>query len=181
MNRWPTILRVCLLWLLLTVSATAHRPSAPLLTRKRWHTFSSPDTRDLFSIKLEGSTLIASTAVFTITSARGIVLHRETFSAVSLIGYQLDANEINSRPEQADSIIRQRVQTFFADAQFHQPAIASTDTFDSDLSLINESTWLKLRADQTAIGFSYLVGEEDNRSIAYDKKRRRIVVYFSCC
>ena len=37
-----------------------------------------------------------------------------------------------------------------------------------------------MKTDQTATGFSYLIGEEYNNSIAHSKKRKKVVVYFSC-
>ena len=72
-----------------------------------------------------------------------------------------------------------RIEGFFNENNFLNPAIKKDEKFDPDYS--DKETWDEIQSDKAAIGFSYLLGEEDGRKIAFSKKKRIVVMYFNCC
>ena len=75
--------------------------------------------------------------------------------------------------------IKDKLDKFFNEDNFHQPAIAANDSFDEDYT--KKEIWDDIISDRTAIGFYYLIGEEDGRHIAYSKKLGKVVLYYNCC
>ena len=62
---------------------------------------------------------------------------------------------------------------------FINPAIAADDKFEADYS--DKEIWDDIKSDPTAIGFYYMLGEEDGRRIAFSKKTGKVLMYFNCC
>ena len=77
-------------------------------------------------------------------------------------------------PENRDNLMR-----IFNEDNFKKPAIDTEDRLDSEYS--DPGNWEAIKADRAAIGFYFLLGEEDGRSIAWSKKLGKVVLYFSCC
>jgi hypothetical protein len=71
------------------------------------------------------------------------------------------------------------LREFFGEKNFLAPAIKENENFDSDYS--DKNIWFDIREDRTATGFSYSIGEEDSRKIAFSKKLKKVVLYFNCC
>ncbi|PXY03075.1 hypothetical protein DF185_03010 [Marinifilum breve] len=138
--------------------------------------FSHPDKKDEFYIMIEGSSILKGNVRFTITNYNRIKIYEEEFPAIFLIGHGLpfEASEIEK-----ENFIKKRISEFFNEDNFSSPAISAEDTFDEDYS--NKEIWEDIKSDQTAIGFYYLIGEGDGRSIAYSKKLKKVVMYFNCC
>jgi hypothetical protein len=78
-----------------------------------------------------------------------------------------------------EKYMRNRVKEFFDEKNFNYPAIKQDEVFDEDYS--DMEIWNDIKSDRTAIGFYYLIGEEDGRTIAYSKKTKKVVMYFNCC
>lgn len=93
-----------------------------------------------------------------------------------LLGYGLKHNPTD---KQVEEYIKDRIDKFFNDDNFRQPAIASNDTFDEDYT--KKEIWDDIISDQTSVGFHYLIGEEDGRNIAFSKKQKKVVLYYNCC
>jgi hypothetical protein len=72
-----------------------------------------------------------------------------------------------------------RIREFFKEKNFYSPAIKQDEIFNEDLS--DKEIWTEIKSDSSAIGFYYLIGEEDGRKIAFSKKKNKIVMYFNCC
>ena len=89
--------------------------------------------------------------------------------------------EENPNPTDDDrrAYIRKRMQHFFDDENFLIPAIKAAEEFESQYS--EKAYWESIKNDPKAIGFYYLIGEEDGRSIAYSKELKKVVMYFNCC
>lgn len=139
------------------------------------HEFSSPNEMDLFRIQLTGRSIPEGEITFEIRSqARGII-YQESFPAIYLLGYGY-AGETD---EEAANYIKGRIDDFLDTAQFSKPAISEMDSFEEEYS--EKAIWEDIASDSTSIGFYYHVGEENGRHIAYSKKRKKVVVYFSCC
>ena len=147
-----------------------------IIENKITHNFSSLENKDEFSILIKGKSLLEGKVIFRITSLEGIEIYKEEFPPVYLIGYGLlnDASE-----KEQENFIKKRISEFFTEDCFSQPAIEKDSPYVEDYS--NKDFWEEIKADQTSVGFRFLVGEEDNRSIAFSKKSKKVILYFNCC
>ena len=148
-----------------------------LLINSKKHVFSNRQNPDTFKIILKGTTIQESEATFTIVNFKGKEIYRETFPASYLIGHELLIE--NPTKEQEENVIKQRVKEFFNEKNFKSPAISTKEEFEEDYS--DKNIWQNIKADRAAVGFYYLVGEEDMRWIAYSKKKGKVVLYYNCC
>ena len=153
-------------------------PRDPLLHSERTVHFSSSESMDTFKIIAFGSDTLHASVSFLILSNSGDTLWHETFAAVELVGYGL-MNTADHRVTEAEqnSYIASRIERFFDDSHLLRPAISPTDEFSGKSS--QRDVWNDIRSDTIAVGFHYLIGEENNRCIAYSKKSSRVVVYKS--
>lgn len=158
-----------------SVGESAPAKEEVLYRNKIAHAFSSPNEMDSFRIYVTGQSITEGEITFEIRSQEHGIIHQEMFPAVYLLGYGY-AGETD---EEAANSIQGRIDDFFDKEQFSKPAIFQTDSFDADYS--EEAIWEDIYSDTSAIGFYYLVGEENGRHIAYSKKLNKVVVYFSCC
>jgi hypothetical protein len=138
--------------------------------------FSDPTTKDKFSITIIGESLIKGMMVFQIVDANGSEILTEKYPANYLIGYGLNPD---ATVDEQENYIKKRVDEFFKDENFHSPAIELESKFDEDES--DYQIWNDIKSDSSAVGFFCLIGEEGFQSIAYSKKLKKVVVYFSCC
>ena len=149
-----------------------------ICTVEKAHTFSSPDHEDIFQLILNGRDTLGGTIYFQIISHGGGILYREKFNSIDLIGYGLmetDEHKV-SRKEQCDYIIK-RMNSFFDKQNFKIPAISDSDSYDG--SFTSKEIWREIKSSTSAVGFYYLIGEENNRQIVYSKKSKKVVVYKS--
>lgn len=155
----------------------AQSPKPQQVKSYAWHSFSDPHHKDSFSIVLSTpDSLINGQVVFTITRYDGKEIFREEFSARRLLTYSI------SQPASGDDVevfLRNRIVTFFITENFITPAISSEEEFHADYA--DETIWRAVKNDPDAIGFYYLLGEEDGRRIAYASSLGRVVQYFNCC
>ncbi len=116
--------------------------------------------------------------LFAIIGSRGDTLFAESFLSRDLIGYGvLDNDNSNVTRAKERSYIGQRVTHFFDDKEFYLPAVKKHETADPDLT--NMRLWNELRNDTSAVSFHFLLGEENNRAIAYSKVRKRVEILHS--
>jgi hypothetical protein len=140
------------------------------------HEFSSPVAKDTFKLFVTGQSINDGQVKFQIVSKDSVLILSDTFPTTAFLDNALKDNATNQEKEEH---IKNRIGKFFNQDNFHQPAIDSKDTFDEDYS--NRDIWDDIISDQTAIGFYYLIGEEDGRHIAYSKSLRKVLLYYSCC
>ncbi|MCC2546918.1 hypothetical protein LJY25_10720 [Hymenobacter sp. BT175] len=148
--------------------------SDTLKTVRRRHVFSSPGTPDLFTLQLRGPSVLEGEATFTITDHAGQVIFREALPAADLeaaLVYELKTP--SATPAQREAFIRRRMDSFFADQNFHRPAISPGEAYRN--GELERPTWddLKQRAD--AVSFEYLVGKEERRRIAWSPLKKQVV------
>lgn len=160
-----------------SASQTERKEKAILLTTFKKHYFSSKQSPDTFRMVLNGENLTKAVVTFTILNPKGMVIYTVTFPAQYLIGYEI--LEENPTRKQQEDVIKRRVKEFFLDKNFKSPAITADEEFEEDYA--EKSIWQDIKSDKTAIGFYYLIGEEDMRWIAYSKKIKKVVVYHNCC
>ena len=147
-----------------------------LYSNETLHHFSSTTEKDEFSIRLTGQSIMEGQFRFQIVTSGGQLLLDESFPTPWLLDHGFTGKVTDKEAEQ---YIKARVDSFFVEKNFHQPAIAANDEFDGDYS--RRETWDDIISDPSAIGFYYLVGKEDGRSIAFSKKQGKVVRYFNCC
>jgi hypothetical protein len=138
--------------------------------------FSSTINKDSFSITVTGQSIKDGQFRLQIIANDGLTILDESFETTMLLDYGLKDNSTDAEKEQ---YIKERIDNFFKDENFHQPAISSDDTFDEDYG--KREVWDDIIADQTSVGFYYLIGKEDGRHIAYSKKLGKVVLYYNCC
>ncbi len=140
------------------------------------HYFSSTVDKDSFKINVTGQSLKNAKFRFQIITKDGQSILDENYETTMLLDYGLKNNPTD---KEIDEYIKNRIDEFFNEDNFHQPAISKTDTFDEDYS--EKEIWDDIIADQTSVGFYYLIGEEDGRQIAFSKKLGKVVLYYNCC
>lgn len=152
--------------------------SKQLLVISKHHEFSTPGQKDLFQLEVKGSDLLHAEVFFTITSSGNRSIYNISFHSIDLINPDLPAG-IDAPKKDQIAFIENRIRTFFDETNFRIPAIAANQEFDEEYS--DKQIWDEIKNDKTAIGFYYLLGEEDGRQIAYSKRQKKVVLYFNCC
>jgi hypothetical protein len=143
------------------------------VVRKR-HRFSSPSTEDEFKLVLRGPSLLAGEVTFTITDSSGETIFREVMSAADLEAAMVyEMKNAMATPAEREAFVRRRMDEFFADKNFHTPAITAKDTHQP--GLLDRATWEDLRRRPDAISFQYTIGKEDGRRIVWAPLKREVV------
>jgi len=137
--------------------------------------FTTPVSADTFRLIAIGRDTLKASLTFSIHSSSGRTIFIEKFSALDLIGFGLnESDQHRATKAEERQFIANRVSHFFDDDRFSSPAIKPTEPAREFVDL---SVWRELRKDSTAIGFHFLLGEENNRWIAYSKHQGKTVVY----
>ncbi len=148
-----------------------------LIEQRVSHDFSQVGKKDEFFICIRGKSITEGQVIFTIISHDKEIILKEEFPSYLLMDYGF-MGDLESEKDR-EKYITKRIIEFFEEKNFHSPAIKQDETFNEDLS--NKEIWNDIQSDRTAIGFSYLIGEEDGRKIAYSKKTKKVVMYLNCC
>lgn len=159
-----------------TSNKKSRKKSRTLFTHSVSHAFSKPNKMDVFRITLTGDSILTGNVRFEIISYKNKKIYNETFPAMSLLNYDIAPTASDKEKEE---FIKQRMKDFFNEENFKKPAVDPDHKFDSEYS--DQENWEAVKADPAAIGFYYLVGEEDGRSIAWAKKLGKVVLYYNCC
>lgn len=138
--------------------------------------FSSEEKEDVFKLEVIGENYATATCTFTIQSASGQVLYKESWEGNFLFDYGLGENKTDAEKK---AYLLNRIDHFFDEDKFKQPAIAPDATFDQDVSL--QANWQFVKKQPNAIGFFYTLGKEDTRGISYLKSTRKVVRFYNCC
>ncbi|QCR22704.1 hypothetical protein [Pontibacter sp. SGAir0037] len=148
-----------------------------LLNNSKDLRFSSTQSLDNFTIILKGEEILEGVVTFSIKTSSGKTIYKESFPARDLIGYEIV--EESPTKEQEEEVVKRRIREFFIEDNFSSPAIATDEKYEEDYA--EKSIWKDIKADRTAVGFFYKIGEEDMRWIAYSKKAKKVVMYHNCC
>ena len=159
-----------------TSSVSKTQPAAEELpSAETRHIFSDPTNPDHFKLVLHGNSLLESYAQFTITNPKGQIIYHDSLSSGDLeasMVYEMETPIATAEERQA--FIRKRVKDFFTEKQFSTPAVAPNDSYDTTFG--DEATWNTIKNDKNAVGFSYLIGKENGRRIAYSKLKNKVMV-----
>ena len=148
-----------------------------LIEQRAFHDFSEVGKKDEFHICIRGKSIVEGNVIFTITSYDKRTILKEEFPSNLLLGYGFEG-DIESVKDR-EKYMKNRIREFFEEKNFKYPAIKQDEVFNEDYSV--KEIWNDIQSDRAAIGFYYLIGEEDGRSIAYSKKTKKAVMYFNCC
>jgi hypothetical protein len=148
-----------------------------LIEQRAFHDFSEVGKKDEFYICIRGKSIVEGNVIFTIISHDKTTILKEEFPSNLLMGYGFEG-DLESVKD-SEKYIRNRIKEFFEEKNFKYPAIKQDEVLDEDYS--DKEIWNDIQSDRTAIGFFYLIGEEDGRTIAYSKKTKKVVMYFNCC
>lgn len=148
-----------------------------LIEQRAIHNFSNADKKDEFYVCIKGKSIVEGKVIFTIINHDKITILREEFPSYLLMNYGFEG-DLKSEKDR-EKYMRYRINEFFEEKNFKYPAIKQDEIFDEDYS--DKEIWNDIQSDGTAIGFFYLIGEEDGRTIAYSKKTKKVVMYFNCC
>ncbi len=162
-------------------AAAANGQSDTLKTVHRRHIFSSPGSPDEFRLVMRGKDMLTGEATLTITDASGQVIFREILPAADLeaaMVYEMETPTATAAEREA--YIRRRMDEFFSDKNFQTPALATkaaypTTASTSTTNTIDRATWDDLRQRPDAVSFTYLVGKEDRRRIAWAPRTKQVV------
>ncbi|ALD20227.1 hypothetical protein [Hymenobacter sp. DG25A] len=143
---------------------------------QKLHEFSQVGKPDKFTLVLRGKTLLTGELTFTIASgADNRVIFRETFPVSDLEAAMVyEMKTPTATPAEREAYVRKRLQEFFADKNFVQPAIGPRDTYQPGTTL-DQAAWQELHSRKDAVGFVYLLGKEDRRKIAWSPMRQQVV------
>lgn len=140
--------------------------------------FSSRTAPDQFRLQLRGDSVLTGTLHLSIVSVAGDTLLSERFPAQALLDYGLLQYGEHPTRAQREAYVRERMDQFFGPGQFRSPAIKPTEQYVARQS--ERGVWEEVR--QTGLpGFFYHLYEEDGRSLAYLPRRRKAVVFRTCC
>jgi hypothetical protein len=131
---------------------------------------------DLLSIEVKGENWQTATILFTIANSDEQEIWREKLSGNDFVG---SYDEDLSTPEKINQHIEKRIKAFFDEKNWKKPAVASNATFEAD-HCPDKHLWETLKASG-ANGFSYTLGKEDKRYIAYSPQAQKMQLYYQCC
>ena len=140
------------------------------LVQEREHIYSNPAQPDKFRLELQNGK-----ATFTIKNAEGKLLYEENFTADDLeaaLVYEMETSQPSLQERQ--DFIRKRVKEFFDEENFNSPAIAPNDIFDTSYG--QEQAWNEIKKDKKSISFSYLLGKENGKRIAYSPSEKKVML-----
>ena len=153
-----------------TVTAQADTLKA---VRQR-HAFSAPGTTDLFQLVVRGTSLLTGEVEFTITDAAGQTIFREMLSPADLEASMVyEMKTPTATPAEREAFVRRRLDSFFAEQNFHRPALKPEEAYAP--GTLDRPTWDDLRKRPDAVSFHYLVGKEDRRRIAWSGLKKQVV------
>lgn len=172
----------------------------PLHKVERLHSFSHPNELDTFRLSfhsLEREDFIT----FDIISSKGELLFHEKFYVWGLndyfhptYNYQLmkgwkkekyyknhqDSIHVTDSLKRAEKpYLLGRINQFLDDKHFSYNPVPEMLRQSPDLLI--KGSYEEFLNDPTTIGFTFRLADEYIRGIAYSKKKKKVVVYFTCC
>ena len=160
-----------------TRAAAASAQADTLVASQQVHAFSQAHAQpDLFRLALRGPSVLRGAATFTITDAGGQVIFREVLSAADLEAPMVyEMKTPSATPAARAAYVRRCVRDFFQPTHFTSPAVAASAPYPTGAYAPDHATWDDLRKRPQSVRFTYLVGKEDRRSIAWSPLKKQVV------
>ena len=147
---------------------------------EKMHQFSSRTNNDRFTLSLHGPNIFDGVLTFKIVTEEGKEIYKDEFTTGEMMEFGPPETDIGYLRSKEDSLtITIIMNQFFDERSFTFPAVLDSSEMKDNYTAFDE--WNLIYQDPDATGFHYLLGAEDGRSIAYSKKRKKVVVYFTCC
>ncbi len=146
-----------------------------LLAYSTEHYFSNSKTKDLFKLTLTGDSILSGRIVFEIFTKNKNKIFVDSFSGYDMVD---DMKDPKFTLKQKEDTIKKAISLFFNDVNFMRPAATDADTVFMEEFGEGES-YEDIKADTSAVGFSYAFGVENLYYIAYSKKEKKVVTYLS--
>lgn len=150
-----------------------------LYSVEKIHYFSSKSSPDTFRISLSGENINDGQIAFTIKSKANQIFEK-TFPSRALIGYEF----IDEEPSVTEKVnhIKQRMDKFFDEENFFQPAIGENEKYDElDNSMITKDHWERIKNTPVSIGFSFFIWEESIEVIVFSPEKQKAITFRTCC
>ena len=144
------------------------------------HEFSSVSSPDLFKLIVRGKNIFDAVVTFQILNANGKKIYDEHFTVGELMEFgSAETDKAYKRSKEDSVFIIGVLSQFFDERNFLRPAIKDSSEMKDNYSSFED--WNIIWQEKTPIGFSYQLGAEDGRCIAYSLKKKKVILYFTCC
>ena len=137
------------------------------------HTFSDPVTKDNFILQLRGGRVLTAQLHLIVTSSKGDTLRHEVLPARALLSQSDISDSQSASVREQEIAILQRMNNFFDDAHFTQPAVPFGIEQPAE---VDAKTWTALREDPATVGFDYTSTGGAERRLAYVRKLGKAII-----
>ena len=138
--------------------------------------FSDSLKTDTFRLRLLGEKPKDMQLSFTITSFEGRKIYDIKIDAQELFK-NYDVENLNKQKNQIQ-FLKDEVGRFLDDENFMEPAV--TEQENPDANVPDKKFYEELKKTQLN-GFSYRLGKDKKRYIAWSDKENKVKLYYSCC
>ncbi len=149
-----------------------------LVTYTFIHTFSDPLKKDLFSLALYSDKNSRFWCIFWILDHHRHIIYKDT---VDIGDRFVDLDTATFTKGMKEDSTRKFAAHFFDSTNFSRPSIEKSENFQDsfpDADSSEEKEWNEIKADESSVGFSYEIGNESIMTIAFSKKRKKVMVVF---
>lgn len=158
------------------VQTTKRARTIPPLTLRKEHLFSNATNPDIFSLDIIGDSIISGKAILKILNFENELLFKDSFPAADFLYDAYDVIPTNA--EREDTIVS-RFKAFLDNRWFLTPAGIISSEMDPELNLEDKEIWKEIKSDSSITGFVYSHGYEGTYAIAFSKKKKKVVFYFT--
>ncbi len=144
-----------------------------LNTVRAAHAFSTPDSKDNFTLQLRGERVLTGQVHLIVTNSMGDTLSHEVLPARTLLQHSGITDSQGASVRDQEIAILQGMNSFFTPGHFSQPAVASGTAQPAE---VDTKIWTSLREDPTAVGFDFVGAGGSERRMAYSHKLGKAVV-----
>ena len=137
------------------------------------HTFSDPVNKDNFILQLRGGRVLTAQLHLIVTSSKGDTLRHEVLPARVLLSQSDISDSQSASVREQEIAILQRMNNFFDDAHFTQPAVPFGIEQPAE---VDAKTWTALREDPATVGFDYTSTGGAERRLAYVRKLGKAII-----
>lgn len=130
---------------------------------------------EVFTVTLKGENYLDGEIELRIDNDRGERIYTDTFPAIMLAATY---DETINTPEKQDQLVIDRMNGFFDQSNFREPAIDGDMPHDDNM--VSQEVYNELKAGKTT-GFHYLIGKENTKFVAWSDRAGKVVMYFNCC
>ena len=141
--------------------------------------FSTPGKKDHFLLTMTGDSVMTAWVHFKIFDPTGEEIYTVDFESWLLVDYGLMAARDADSTMTEERYVQTRLDSFFTESKFSQPAIGSEERFFPEMS--DRIIWEEIKSLPESVGFFYLLGVEDGRSLAWSPRQKEVVMYMNCC